>query len=354
LPAPGVTGVSVSNLTTTSAVINGVINPNGTFTTAKFQSGTTKGYGTDTVIPLRPPSGVTDQNASALMTGLTPGSTYHFRVTATNVGGTTESVDVAFSAISTDATLFSLAPGSGTLAPSFTSANTAYTDSVSNPTATVTFTPVSTNANATIQVRVNGNAYGPVASGSPSGPLALNVGANTVDVLVTAQDGVTAQTYSIAVTRRTSYEDWMLATGISGPNSGPNADFDGDGIPNILEFGFGTNPASGSTGSGSLVYSGTFAGGGAIVGAGQPILMTETITNGVDFRALYVRRKDYVSAGLTYSVEFSNALAAWTPSGTAPSILADDGTYQVVSVPYPPFVGGKKARFFRVRVTLGP
>ena len=36
-------------------------------------------------------------------------------------------------------------------------------------------------------------------------------------------------------------------------------------------------------------------------------------------------------------------------------LLADDGTFQIVSVPYPPFVGaGKKARFFRISVSIAP
>jgi hypothetical protein len=31
-------------------------------------------------------------------------------------------------------------------------------------------------------------------------------------------------------------------------------------------------------------------------------------------------------------------------------VLADDGEFQVVSVPYPFFVNGRKATFFRVKV----
>jgi hypothetical protein len=35
-------------------------------------------------------------------------------------------------------------------------------------------------------------------------------------------------------------------------------------------------------------------------------------------------------------------------------VLADNGTHQIVSVPFPGFLNGKKARFFRVQVTLFP
>jgi gliding motility-associated-like protein len=40
-----------------------------------------------------------------------------------------------------------------------------------------------------------------VASGSPSGAIALNTGANTLTIIVTAQDGVTTDTYTVTVTR---------------------------------------------------------------------------------------------------------------------------------------------------------
>ncbi len=152
-------------------------------------------------------------------------------------------------------------------------------------------------------------------------------------------------------------ESWRLANFGSIANTGNaanTADFDFDGVLNLFEFGFGTDPTTGASGSGPLLYAGTFAGGGALVAAGQPILKLEPIAHGLDVRVLYSRRKDFQAAGLTYTVEFSTTLATWVPGTTVPTVLADDGTYQVVSVPYPPFVGGKKARFFRVRIALAP
>jgi hypothetical protein len=43
---------------------------------------------------------------------------------------------------------------------------------------------------------VNGNA---VSSGSASPPIALSVGSNPVAIVVTAQDGVTTRTYTVAI-----------------------------------------------------------------------------------------------------------------------------------------------------------
>jgi hypothetical protein len=103
--------------------------------------------------------------------------------------------------LSSNAFLSALAVSTGTLSPTFAAATTAYTASVTNVTTSVTVTPTRAEANATIQVRVNGGAYASVTSGSASSALSLNVGSNTIDVLVTAQDGTTTNSYSITVTR---------------------------------------------------------------------------------------------------------------------------------------------------------
>ena len=78
--------------------------------------------------------------------------------------------------------------------------------------------------------------------------------------------------------------------------------------------------------------------------------MTSTATS-FTFRAVFARRTDFAAAGLSYRVEFSGDLSTWRASTSTPAILAENSEMQVVSVPYPFFVNGKKARFFRVKVT---
>ena len=102
---------------------------------------------------------------------------------------------------STNADLSNLLMSSGTLNPGFSSANIIYTSSVPNATATVTVTPTLADARSTIQVRVNSGAYSAVSNSNPSSPLSLNVGSNTIDVLITAQDGTTTKTYTITVSK---------------------------------------------------------------------------------------------------------------------------------------------------------
>ena len=139
-----------------------------------------------------------------------------------------------------------------------------------------------------------------------------------------------------------------MANGVSSDPAALGA----NGLANLLNFAFGMDPNG--TASGPLIFNGTFGVGGTIGANGQPITMMEPTTHGVDFRALYVRRKDYASAGLAYSTEFSATLLTWSASIATPIVLADDGNYEIVSVPYPVFLSGKKTRFFRVRITQSP
>ena len=193
-----------SSLSPNSVTLNGTVNPNGFVTTVSFEYGLTTAYGSSASVTLSPSNGTTAQNVAAALTGLSPATLYYYRLTASNVDGTTSTSGVTFttmSAMSTNADLGGLTLNSGSLSPTFASATTSYTASVANATASITITPTSAQANATLAVRVNAGTYATVSSGSPSSALPLNVGSNTIDVRVTAQDGVTQRIYTIAVTR---------------------------------------------------------------------------------------------------------------------------------------------------------
>ena len=120
-------------------------------------------------------------------------------VTAQN-GATTKTYTVTVTrAPSNDAYLSSLTVKTATLSPAFAFKTLAYTSSVPNATSSVTVTPALLDATAS--VKVNGTA---VANKAASGAIALAVGSNTIDIVVTAQDGVTIRTYKVTVTRAMS------------------------------------------------------------------------------------------------------------------------------------------------------
>ncbi len=132
---------------------------------------------------------------------LNPGmNTISVTVTAAD-GTTTNAYSVTVTRVpSENAFLAGVNPSVGHLSPAFTQANTSYTLSVSNSTASITVKPVSTDPNATI--KVNGST---TASGTISIPVTLAEGTQTpVSIVVTAPNGNTKKTYTITVTRAPS------------------------------------------------------------------------------------------------------------------------------------------------------
>ena len=108
----------------------------------------------------------------------------------------TYTITVNRAAASSNADLSTLIVSQGTLTPAFASGTITYTDSVANSAASITVTPTAAGTGATITV--NGDS---VANGTASQAIPLTVGSNTINVVVTAQDGTTTNTYTITVTR---------------------------------------------------------------------------------------------------------------------------------------------------------
>ena len=121
-----------------------------------------------------------------------------------------------------NAKLVGLAISSGTLSPAFSADSLSYSISVPNATTNMTVTPTQSEFNAMMQVRLNGDSYVGLTSGSASSALSLNEGRNTIDVKVTAPDGTTTNVYTITVCRLPT----ATISGTSGPICyGANATF---------------------------------------------------------------------------------------------------------------------------------
>jgi hypothetical protein len=93
--APSVTTGAASSVSLTSAQLNGAVTPNGLATNWWFEYGTSTGYGSKTAVKSAG-SGTSAQNESAPVSGLKRSTTYHFRLVASNSGGTTVGSDGTF------------------------------------------------------------------------------------------------------------------------------------------------------------------------------------------------------------------------------------------------------------------
>lgn len=97
---------------------------------------------------------------------------------------------------SNNAFLSNLTTSFGSFTPSFNGNTLNYTANVAHPVSAITLTPLTSNSYSTVTVN-----SAPVVSGSASAPVLLNVGNNTINVICTAQDGITTKTYTLNVTR---------------------------------------------------------------------------------------------------------------------------------------------------------
>ena len=129
--------------------------------------------------------------------------------------------------------------------------------------------------------------------------------------------------------------------------SGPNADPDGDGVANLLEFAFNLDPTFAEP-------AGMVAGTGV---RGLPLVGLETVAEGDQRLTVeFVRRTAGSGSGVTYAVQFATDLAAgnWQTGGTE-SVAAINARWERVKVTDTVPVGsggGVAGRFARVAVTM--
>lgn len=93
--APTVETGSATLITNTSAILNGTINSNGSASTYYFEYGTSGSYGFGTALQ-NAGSGTVNTQVATNLTDLAPGTTYHFRIVATNVAGVANGDDQTF------------------------------------------------------------------------------------------------------------------------------------------------------------------------------------------------------------------------------------------------------------------
>ena len=141
-----------------------------------------------------------------------------------------------------------------------------------------------------------------------------------------------------------NYDAWTTAYLTPGQRAddavgGFNADPDGDGVPNGLEFAFNLDP--------TFPEPATMTAGTGL--SGLPLVRLENVVGvGPRLTVEFVRRTAASIAGITYAAQFASGLGKWQTGGTE-SVTAINGRWERVKVTDPVAPGA--ARFARVLVT---
>ncbi|WP_168736003.1 cadherin-like beta sandwich domain-containing protein [Cohnella fermenti] len=235
---------------------------------------------------------------------------------------------------SSDATLSSLSVSAGTLSPAFDADETTYHVDVANGIESVTVTPTVSDSKATVSV--GGEA---VDSGTASGAIALAVGANEVEVVVTAEDG-TEKTYTVTVNRAEppyvpSSDATLSGLSVSAGTLSPVFDAD--------ETTYHVDVANGIE---SVTVTPTVSDGKATVSVGDEEVASGTASGAIDLAVGANEVEVVVTAEdgteMTYTITVNRAEPPYVPSSDAtlsglsvsagtlsPVFDADETTYHV-------------------------
>ena len=225
------------------------------------------------------------------------------------------------------AVLSNLVADGASLAPLFDQLTFGYSSSVPNGIASITITP--TAQAGTSAVTVNGQA---ASSGSPFGPIALSEGPNTITIHV--MDGVVTNTYLVDVTRQPSTttpdsdgdgmdDGYETAHGLSVGLNDAELDLDGDGLSNIGEYAFGSNPDDSSD-------------------CNSPA----AALNAQGFLVITFHRAIGPGDG-SYEVQVSSTLSGWSSA----DVVEDGNSTPLIQVWRDTGGGAPSARFIRVAFT---
>jgi hypothetical protein len=191
------------------------------------------------------PTALTEGAASDPIAVPVPGSSSTIEIVVTAEDGTTTrtyTVDLRQVAVD-DASLTSMAVSAGALDPAFDSGTTSYDLVVPNGTTTFTVTPTTTSVYATITVAQDSGAPTAVVSGDPSSDLTVppyGSAASIVYVEVTAQDGTTTFTYTVAVSEAPSTDATLASLALSAGGVAPSFAADTGNYAAVVPNGTGT------------------------------------------------------------------------------------------------------------------
>jgi phosphodiesterase/alkaline phosphatase D-like protein len=193
--APTAATNAATAVSTTGATLNGTVNANSDSTTVTFEYGLDTSYGSTVTAAQSPVTGNSNTAVSAVLTGLTSNTTYHYRVVAQNSSGTTYGADMTF-----------------------------FTDP-SGPTATTQAASNVGNTSATLNGTVNANNNQTTVT-FEFGPSTAYIRTYTADQNPVTGSSDTAVSFNVTgLTQNTTYHYRVMAQSSSGTTYGADMTF---------------------------------------------------------------------------------------------------------------------------------
>jgi phosphodiesterase/alkaline phosphatase D-like protein len=226
--APTADTKSASSISSTAATLNGTVNANNASSVVTFDYGTSTSYGSSATAAQSPVTGTSATSVSYALSGLTPNTTYHFRVKAVNTAGTTYGADSTF-------TTSAIAPTAVTKSAS----------SISSTAATLNGTVNANNATAVVTFD-----YGTSTSYGSSATAAQSPVTGT---------SATSVSYALSgLTPNTTYHFRVKAVNTAGTTYGADSTFTTSKIAPVVTTQAVTNVSSTSaTGNGTITVLGS-------------------------------------------------------------------------------------------------
>jgi hypothetical protein len=314
---PTVTTSAATLVTLTTATLNGTANPNGVSTTGSFQYGTTISYGTTTTAQSLGSGSAAVSIGGGAITGLTCGTTYNFRATATSNGGTTNGSNLTFTT-----TACPTAPAIGSATSSSLTATTADLSG-----------SVSSDGGATITERgfvhsVNATNANPVIGGNGVTKTTVSGTTGAMSATVPSLTSGTGYAFKAYATNSvgTTYSSVATFT-TANPTVSINDVSAQEGNSSSQNYTFTASLSAASSATVTVAYatqSGTATAGSDYTTASGTLTFTAGLTTQTFMVA--VSGDTTAESDETFTVVLSNASNATITKGTGTgAILNDDG-----------------------------
>lgn len=140
------------------------------------------------------------------------------------------------------------------------------------------------------------------------------------------------------------YRDWAISRNLILAEKGyPDDDADGDLVDNLLEYALGLDPRISDRAP--LILEDL-----NLVTRGTPILLTGLESDPDKTIAVFTRREDFETTGLTYVLQVCDNMRTWETVTNLETVVGNYSDIDLITVDFSSFFSPESARFLRLTI----